>query len=31
MTQMAVRYYKGEAMEKTLAWAEGEIEGFARN
>ena len=23
MTQMAVRYYKGEAMEKTLAWAEG--------
>ena len=31
MTQMAVRYYKGEAMEKTLAWAEGELEGFARN
>ncbi len=31
MTQMAVRHYKGEAMEKTLAWAEGELEGFARN
>jgi ABC-type glycerol-3-phosphate transport system substrate-binding protein len=30
-TQMIVRYYKGEAMEKTLAWAEGEIDGFMRN
>ncbi|HTR83738.1 MAG TPA: ABC transporter substrate-binding protein, partial [Reyranella sp.] len=30
-TQMAVRYFKGEALEKTLAWAEGEIEGFMRN
>jgi ABC-type glycerol-3-phosphate transport system substrate-binding protein len=30
-TQMAVRYFKGEAMEKTLAWAEGELEGFTRN
>jgi ABC-type glycerol-3-phosphate transport system substrate-binding protein len=30
-TQMAVRYYKGEAMEKTLDWASGEIEGFMRN
>src|SRR5438477_7135149 len=26
-TQMAVRYFKGEAMEKTLDWATGEIEG----
>jgi len=31
MTQMAVRYYKGEPLEKTLAWAEGELEGFMRN
>jgi ABC-type glycerol-3-phosphate transport system substrate-binding protein len=30
-TQMVVRYMKGEAMEKTLAWAEGELEGFMRN
>ena len=30
-TQMVVRYFKGEAMEKTLAWAEGEIDGFMRN
>jgi ABC-type glycerol-3-phosphate transport system substrate-binding protein len=30
-TQMAVRYYKGEAMEKTLDWASKEIEGFMRN
>jgi ABC-type glycerol-3-phosphate transport system substrate-binding protein len=30
-TQMAVRHFKGEAMEKTLDWAAGEIEGFARN
>src|SRR3954468_24671347 len=30
-TQMAVRYFKGEPLEKTLAWAEGEIEGFMRN
>jgi ABC-type glycerol-3-phosphate transport system substrate-binding protein len=30
-TQMAVRYFKGEPMEKTLAWAEGELEGFMRN
>jgi ABC-type glycerol-3-phosphate transport system substrate-binding protein len=30
-TQMAVRYFQGEALEKTLAWAEGEIEGFMRN
>jgi hypothetical protein len=31
MTQMAVRFYKGEALEKTLDWAQGEIEGFMRN
>jgi len=31
MTQMAVRYFKGEPLEKTLAWSEGELEGFMRN
>ena len=30
-TQMAVRYFRGEPLEQTLAWAEGEIEGFMRN
>ncbi|MBS0519504.1 MAG: extracellular solute-binding protein [Proteobacteria bacterium] len=30
-TQMAVRHFRGEAMEKTLAWAESELEGFMRN
>jgi ABC-type glycerol-3-phosphate transport system substrate-binding protein len=30
-TQMAVRYFQGEPLEKTLAWAEGEVEGFMRN
>ena len=30
-TQMAVRYAKGEALEKTLDWASSEIEGFMRN
>src|SRR3954469_19544933 len=30
-TQMAVRYFRGEPLEKTLAWAESEIEGFMRN
>ena len=30
-TQMAVRYFKGEALEKTLDWAAGECEGFMRN
>jgi ABC-type glycerol-3-phosphate transport system substrate-binding protein len=30
-TQMAVRYFKGEPLEKTLAWASGELEGFMRN
>jgi hypothetical protein len=31
MTQMAVRYFKGEPIEKTIAWAESELEGFMRN
>ncbi len=31
MTQMAVRYFRGEAMEKTIAWAASELEGFTRN
>ncbi|MBS0520888.1 MAG: extracellular solute-binding protein [Proteobacteria bacterium] len=31
MTQMAVRYFKGEPMEKTLDWASNELEGFMRN
>ena len=31
MTQMAVRYFRGEAMEKTLDWAASELEGFTRN
>jgi hypothetical protein len=30
MTKMCVRYAQGEAMEKTLDWAEGELEGFMR-
>jgi ABC-type glycerol-3-phosphate transport system substrate-binding protein len=30
-TQMAVRYARGEALEKTLAWAASEIEGFMRD
>jgi ABC-type glycerol-3-phosphate transport system substrate-binding protein len=30
MTKMVVRIVKGEAMEKTLAWAESELEGFMR-
>jgi len=25
---MCVRFYQGEPMEKTLAWAEGELEGL---
>jgi ABC-type glycerol-3-phosphate transport system substrate-binding protein len=29
-TKMIVRYMQGEPMEKTLAWAEGEVEGFMR-
>src|SRR5450432_4604438 len=31
LTKMAVRFYQGEAMEKTLAWAESELEGFMRS
>jgi ABC-type glycerol-3-phosphate transport system substrate-binding protein len=31
MTKMVVRHFQGEAMEKTLAWAENEVEGFMRN
>ncbi|MFZ5780094.1 MAG: ABC transporter substrate-binding protein [Pseudomonadota bacterium] len=30
-TQMAVRHFRGEAMEKTLDWAASELEGFMRN
>ena len=30
-TQMAVRYARGEPLEKTLAWAASEIEGFMRD
>jgi ABC-type glycerol-3-phosphate transport system substrate-binding protein len=30
-TQMAVRHFKGEAVEKTLDWAAKELEGFTRN
>ena len=30
-TQMAVRYFKGEALDKTLDWAASEMEGFMRN
>jgi len=31
MTKMIVRHLQGEPMEKTLAWAEGELEGFMRS
>lgn len=31
MTKMCLRYFQGEAMERTLAWAEGECEGFMRS
>jgi len=31
LPQMAVRYFRGEAMEKTLDWAANELEGFTRN
>ena len=31
LTKMCLRYRQGEAMEKTLAWAEGECEGFMRS
>ena len=30
MTKMTVRYMQGEPMERNLAWAEGEVEGFLR-
>ena len=30
-THMAVRHFKGEAMDRTLDWAAKEIEGFMRN
>jgi ABC-type glycerol-3-phosphate transport system substrate-binding protein len=30
-TQMAVRHFRGETMEKTLNWAANELEGFTRN
>jgi ABC-type glycerol-3-phosphate transport system substrate-binding protein len=30
-TKMVVRMVKGEAMEKTIAWAEGELEGYMRS
>jgi ABC-type glycerol-3-phosphate transport system substrate-binding protein len=30
-TKMCLRYYRGEKMENTLAWAEGECEGFMRS
>ena len=29
-TKMIVRFMQGEALEKTLAWAESEIEGYMR-
>lgn len=31
LTKMCLRHFQGEAMEKTLAWAEGECEGFMRS
>ncbi|HVQ72136.1 MAG TPA: extracellular solute-binding protein [Bradyrhizobium sp.] len=31
LTKMCVRFYQGEPIEKTLAWAEGELEGFMRS
>ena len=31
MTKMCLRYAQGETMEKTLAWAENECEGFLRS
>lgn len=30
MTKMAVRDMQGEPMEKTMTWAEAEVEGFLR-
>jgi len=31
MTKMTVRHLQGEPMEKTLAWAESQVEGFMRS
>ena len=31
LTKMCLRYHQGEPMENTLAWAEGECEGFMRS
>ena len=31
LTKMCVRYYRGEAMDKTLTWAQSELEGFMRS
>jgi hypothetical protein len=31
MTKMVVRHMQGETMEKTLTWAESELEGFMRS
>jgi ABC-type glycerol-3-phosphate transport system substrate-binding protein len=31
MTKMVARHLQGEALERTLAWAETEVEGFRRN
>ena len=31
LTKMCLRYFQGEPMEQTLAWAEGECEGFMRS
>src|SRR5713226_6155367 len=31
LTKMCLRYHQGEAMEKTLAWEEGECEGYMRS
>jgi ABC-type glycerol-3-phosphate transport system substrate-binding protein len=31
LTKICLRYHQGEAMEKVLAWAEGECEGFMRS
>ena len=31
LTKMCLRYHQGETMEKTLAWAEGECEGYMRS
>jgi hypothetical protein len=30
MTKMTVRHLQGEPIEKTLTWAESEVEGFLR-